>query len=61
MEIPISIIERNLNAIQWVLGPYLDESILDKPPLMELAESYNELVDLLSIQYQHTFQKIEIL
>jgi hypothetical protein len=43
MYINEDVIERALNAMSWVLDPYLDESILDKLHLLELAESYNEI------------------
>jgi len=39
MKINEDVIERALNALIWVLKPYLDESIIDQRQLLELAES----------------------
>jgi len=37
-------VERLMNAIHWTIAPHLDEnSILDYPWLIELADCYNEL------------------
>jgi len=60
MYINEDIIERALNAMSWVLEPYLDESILDKPHLLELAESYNEIAAIAMDLCDSTFELIEI-
>ena len=45
IEIDITTTDRLLNAILFNLGPYLDNnSIRESPWLLELAESYNEMV-----------------
>jgi len=37
--------ERLMDAIHWVLSPYMDEKdgIKERPQLVELADCYNEL------------------
>lgn len=45
VEIDIATTDRLLNAILFNLGPHLDNnSIRESPWLLELAESYNEMV-----------------
>ena len=53
MELDIQITDRLLNAILFCLGPSLeDESIREKPWLHELAESYNEILDKLPVEWK---------
>lgn len=53
MELDIQTTDRLLNAILFCLVPSLeDESIREKPWLHELAESYNELVDKLPVEWK---------
>lgn len=53
MELDIETTDRLLNAILFCLGPSLeDDSIREKPWLHELAESYNEIVDILPVQWK---------
>jgi hypothetical protein len=53
MELDIQTTDRLLNAILFCLGPSLeDESIREKPWLHELAESYNEIVDKLPVEWK---------
>jgi len=54
------IIERALNAMLWVLEPYLEESILDHPHLLELAQSYNEIAAIATDLCDSTFELVEI-
>jgi hypothetical protein len=45
--------DRLLNSMMFCLGPYLDEnSLADKPWLMELAESYNEIVAMIPASWK---------
>lgn len=60
MEISEDVIERTLNTMLWVLEPYLEESILDQPHLLELAESYNEIAAMADKLCDLTFSLIEI-
>ena len=53
MELDIETTDRLLNAIMFCLGPSLeDNSVREKPWLLELAESYNELIDKLPIDWK---------
>ena len=53
MELDIETTDRLLNAILFCLGPSLDDdSIREKPWLHELAESYNEIVDKLPVEWR---------
>ncbi|GAB1454059.1 hypothetical protein MASR2M47_41150 [Draconibacterium sp.] len=53
MELDIRTTDRLLNAILFCLGPSLeDESIREKPWLNELAESYNEIVDKVPVEWK---------
>jgi len=53
MELDIETTDRLLNAILFCLGPSLDDdSIREKPWLYELAESYNEIVDKLPVEWK---------
>lgn len=53
MELDIETTDRLLNAILFCLGPSLDDdSIREKPWLHELAESYNEIVDKLPVEWK---------
>ena len=58
MYINENVIERTFKAMIWVLGPCLDESILDHPHLLELAESYNEIAAIAADQCNSTFEQI---
>jgi hypothetical protein len=53
MELDIETTDRLLNAILFCLGASLDDdSILEKPWLHELAESYNEIVAKLPVDWK---------
>lgn len=53
MELDIETTDRLLNAILFCLGPSLDDdSIRENPWLHELAESYNEIVDKLPVEWK---------
>jgi hypothetical protein len=53
MELDIETTDRLLNAIMFCLGPSLEEnSVREKPWLLELAESYNELIDKLPVDWR---------
>ena len=53
MELDIETTDRLLNAIMFCLGPSLeDNSVREKSWLLELAESYNELIDKLPIDWK---------
>ena len=53
MELDRQTTDRLLNAILFCLGQSLeDESSREKPWLHELAESYNELVDKLPVEWK---------
>lgn len=48
ISISSSQLERLLYSILWVLAPYMDDnSIEERPWLVELAENYNELYKLI--------------
>jgi hypothetical protein len=53
MELDIETTDRLLNAIMFCLGPSLENnSVREKPWLLELAESYNELIDKLPLDWK---------
>jgi hypothetical protein len=53
MELDIQTTDRLLNAIMFCLGPSLeDNSVREKPWMLELAESYNELIDKLPVDWK---------
>ena len=53
IELDIATIDRLLNAIMFCLGPSLVEnSIRESPWLLELAESYNEIVAQLPVRWR---------
>ncbi len=44
VELTMEEYQRLMDAILWVLGPYLEEnSVSEHPHLLELGECYNEL------------------
>ncbi len=54
LEMDLQTIDRLLNGMLWTLGPYLDQpgAILERPWLFELAESYNEIVSMLPVNWK---------
>ncbi len=49
----IQLTDRLLNSMLFCLAPYLDEgTVADSPWLLELAESYNEIVAILPRGWQ---------
>jgi hypothetical protein len=53
MKLDTETTDRLLNAILFCLGPSLDDdSIREKPWFYELAESYNEIVDKLPVEWK---------
>ena len=54
LELDMQTTDRLLNGILWTLGPYLDErgAIPERPWLFELAESYNEIVSMIPVQWK---------
>jgi hypothetical protein len=53
MELDIETTDRLLNAIMFCLGPSLeDNTVREKPWLLELAESYNELIEKLPLDWK---------
>ena len=48
MELKLDDVSQVLDAMLWVMGPYLDlPSMLNYPHIVELAEAYNTLVSSL--------------
>ncbi len=61
VEIPFEEMLRCLDAMLWVIGPYLDDGDLaDQPWIQDLAGAYNSLVELLPSQWKHNYQVIEL-
>lgn len=62
IEIPVAEISRILDAMLWVINPYLDqkESLLDTPHIMELADVYNTLVSSIPYGIVLDHQPIEL-
>lgn len=60
IEIKLSFLqtERLMDSMLWVLAPYMEEnSIKDHPWLVELAECYNELYQLMP-SVENTYELI---
>ena len=61
LEIPFEDILRSLDAMLWVIGPYLDDgSMADHPWIRDLAEAYNNLATLIPSMWKHNYPVIEL-
>ncbi len=62
VEIPVEELTRVLDAMLWVINPYLDDqdSMLDHPYIVELAEAYNTLLTLIPFNHSYCFEPVEI-
>jgi hypothetical protein len=62
MELKLDDVTQVLDAMLWVMGPYLDlPSMLDYPYIVELAEAYNTLVSSLPYGFVSSYEPIQIL
>ena len=62
MELKLDDVSQVLDAMLWVLGPYLDlPTMLDYPHIVELAEAYNTLVSLIPYGFVSSYEPVEIL
>lgn len=62
MELKLDDVSRVLDAMLWVLGPYLDlPSMGDYPHIVELAEAYNTLVSSLPYGFVSSYEPVLIL
>ncbi|MCK9412106.1 MAG: hypothetical protein M0Q53_07375 [Prolixibacteraceae bacterium] len=58
IKLSFSQVQRLMDAISWTVAPYLDDnSIQDKPWLIELADSYNELYNQIPSE-ENTYEPI---
>ena len=64
MEIPTQTIDNVLNAILWTVDPYLeyrsDNTIHDYPWIVELINSYNDLVSHIPYEERYEYKIIEL-
>jgi len=64
MEIPAQTISNVLDAILWTINPYLDygpgSTIHDYPWIIELINSYNDLVSLIPHDERYEYKIIEL-
>ncbi len=59
IELNIEEFQRLMDAILWVLGPYLeDNGINEHPHLFELGECYNELYHKIPADWDHNYSQI---
>ena len=62
MELKLDDVSQVLDAMLWVLGPYLDlPSMGDYPHIVELAEAYNTLVSSIPYGFVSSYEPVEIL
>ena len=61
IELTIEEYQRLMDAILWILGPFLDEDqIGEHPHLFELAECYNELYHKMPKNWEHDYPQLPI-
>jgi hypothetical protein len=61
VELSMEEYQRLMDAILWVLGPYLDEnSVSDHPHLLELGECYNELYNKMPKTQEHNYPELSL-
>lgn len=62
VEISVDELTRVLDAMLWVINPYLDDpqSMLDHPYIVELAEVYNTLLASIPFNQSYCFEPVEI-
>ncbi|MDD2304163.1 MAG: hypothetical protein PHP53_05685 [Prolixibacteraceae bacterium] len=59
VELSMEEYQRLMDAILWVLGPYLDENgISEHPHLLELGECYNELYRKMPKMQEHNYPEL---
>ena len=62
MELKLDDVSRVLDAMLWVMGPYLDLPTMgDYPHIVELAEAYNTVVSSLPYGFVSSYEPVEIL
>ena len=61
VELTMEEYQRLMDAILWVLGPYLEEnSVSEHPHLLELGESYNELHQKLPKTQEYNYPELSL-
>ena len=61
VELTIEEYQRLMDAILWILGPFLDDDqIGEHPHLFELAECYNELYHKMPKNWEHDYPQLPI-
>jgi hypothetical protein len=59
VELTLPEYQRLMDAILWVLGPYLDDNeILEHPHLLELSECYNDLYHKMPKTQEHNYPEL---
>lgn len=59
VELTMDEYERLMDAMLWVLGPYMDDNgISEHPHLFELGECYNELYHKMPDCFAHNYTEI---
>ena len=62
MELKLDDVSQVLDAMLWVINPYLDlPSMGDYPYIVELAEAYNTLVSSLPYGFVGCYEPVQIL
>ena len=61
VELTIEEYQRLMDAILWILCPFLDDDqIGEHPHLFELAECYNELYHKMPKEFEHNYPELPI-
>ena len=62
VELTMDEYERLMDALLWVLGPYLDsdDPLSEHPHLFELGECYNELYHKMPKTQEHNYPELII-
>lgn len=61
LEITLDDLTRSLDAMLWVINPYLDDGTLtDHPWILELAEAYNALALLVPDKWTSNYPVISL-
>ncbi len=59
--LPFEDVQQALDAMLWVINPYLDyDSLAEYPYIVELALAYNSIVKNIPACYKHSYSLVEI-